>query len=313
MPRAIWTGAISFGLVNVPVRMYSAVSEHDLHFNFVHEPDGSRIGYEKICKTEGKPVPDKEIVKAFEYEDGEWVYMTDEDFATAKVEGYRSIDISDFVPYDEIDPIFFEKTYYLGPQEGSEKVYALLVRAMEESGLAALAKYVMRDRQNLGCLRIRDGVITLEKMYFADEIRPTDDVEPKGAKVDRRELEMAAQLIERFTGHFEPEKYEDTYRDALCEIIEAKRKGKEVHAVAPEEPEHPTDIMEALRASLDAAKGRRSAQRSSGRNGGGRGRNGKDLGDLSLDQLRERAKRADVKGRSKMSKDELVAALERES
>src|SRR3712207_1385797 len=122
MPRAIWTGSISFGLVNVPVRMYGAISENDLHFNFVHAPDGSRIGYEKVCKQEGKPVPDDEIVKAFEYEKGEWVYMTDEDFAAAETEGHRAIDIRDFVPYDEIDPIYFEKTYYLGPQEGSERV-----------------------------------------------------------------------------------------------------------------------------------------------------------------------------------------------
>src|SRR5215204_7189232 len=152
---------ISFGLVNVPVRMYSAIDEHDLHFNYVHEKDGSRIGYEKYCKAEEKPVPDDEIVKAFEVEKGEFVYMADEDFEAAQVEGYKTIAIRDFVPYDEIDPIFFERTYYLGPQEGAEKVYALLLRAMEDSELAAITTYVLRDRQNLGCLRIRDGAIVL--------------------------------------------------------------------------------------------------------------------------------------------------------
>ena len=184
MPRAIWTGSISFGLVNVPVRMYSAIEENDLHFNYVHEPDGSRIGYQKFCKEEERPVPDEEIVKAFEIEKGEWVYMTDEDFEAAAPETHRTIDIRDFVPYGDIDPIYFERTYFLGPQENGEKIYALLVRAMEDSGLAAIAKYVMRDKQHLGCLRVRDGVITLEKMFFADEIRPVDEIKPARVKVD---------------------------------------------------------------------------------------------------------------------------------
>jgi DNA end-binding protein Ku len=169
VPRAIWSGTISFGLVNVPVRMFSAVSEHTLHFHYLHVKDDSRIGYEKVCKAEGTPVPDEEIVKAFEIEPGEYVYMQDEDFEAAQVEGHRSLDIRDFVPYEQIDPVYFDRTYHLGPQEGSERVYALLVRAMEESGLAAIGKYVMRDRQYLGALRVRDGVLTLERMYFADE------------------------------------------------------------------------------------------------------------------------------------------------
>ena len=302
MPRAIWSGAISFGLVNVPVRMYGATAEHDLHFHYVHAPDGSRIGYEKICKLEQKPVPNEEIVKAFEFEKGEYVYMSDEDFEAAETQGHKTIDIRDFVPYDEIDPIYFEKTYYLGPQEGAEKVYSLLVRAMEQARLAAIAKYVMRDRQNLGCLRVREGVITLEKMYFADEIRPLDDVAPGDAAVNERELEMAAELIDRFAGTFEPEKYEDTYRDTLCEIIHAKREGKDVHAEPVAEPEQPSDLMAALRASLEAAQRRR------GRAGGAPPRDG-DLARLSKDELLERARRADIRGRSQMSKEELVEAL----
>ncbi len=191
-PRAIWTGSISFGLVNVPVRMYSAVDEHDLHFNLIHEPDDSRIGYQKVCKKEEKPVPDNEIVKAFEFEKDEFVVLTDEDFEAVKSEGVKSIDISDFVPYDEVDPIYFERTYYLGPQNGGEKVYALLRKAMEETKLAAIAKFVMRDRQHLGCLRVRDGVITLERMFFHDEIRPSDEIAPTGVRVGKGELEMAS-------------------------------------------------------------------------------------------------------------------------
>ena len=298
MPRAIWSGAISFGLVNVPVRMYSAIDEHDLHFHYLHVKDDSRIGYEKICKKEGKPVADDEIVKAFEYEKGEYVYMTEEDFDAAEAEGFKTIDIRDFVPYDEIDPIYFEKTYFLGPAEGADKVYALLVRAMEDAGLAAIAKYVMRDKQHLGCLRVRDGVITLEKMYFADEIRPVDEIKPKNANVEDAELKMAARLIESFSGAFEPGKYRDSYRDALCEIIAAKRKGKEVHREAPEEPEKTPDLMAALRASLEAVEGRRPGRAA-----------GDGLDGLSKDELYERAKRADIPGRADMSKDELIEAL----
>ncbi len=260
MPRAIWSGSISFGLVNVPVRMYSAISETDLHFHYVHAPDASRIGYEKVCKAEGRLVPDEEIVKAFEYEKGEYVYMTDEDFEAAEAGPIRTIDIRDFVPYEEIDPIYFEKTYYLGPQDGAERVYSLLGRALKDSGLAGIAKFVLRDRQHLGCLRMRDGVITLERMYFADEVRPSDEIKPADAKVDGRELEMATELIERFTSSWEPERYEDTYRDTLCEIIKQKRKGKKVRVEQPAEAEEPADLMEALRASLEAAKKERDAK-----------------------------------------------------
>jgi DNA end-binding protein Ku len=300
MPRSIWSGSISFGLVNVPVRLYSAVSEHKLRFHFVHEKDSSPIGYEKICKKEGKPVPDDEIVKAFEFEKGEFVTMTDEDFEAARVEGYRSIDIRDFVPADEIDPVFFRHTYHVGPQEGAERVYALLVRAMEQSGLVGIAQFVMRDRQNLGCVRVRDGVLALEQMYFADEIREPDEIRPERAKVERRELDLALQLIESFTGHFDPARYRDTYRDALCEVIEAKRRGETLHAPAEPEEEGVPDLMEALRRSIAAARG--------GGNGNGGGRDG-DLQGKTKAELLELAREADVPGRSSMGKAELVRAL----
>jgi DNA end-binding protein Ku len=300
MPRAIWSGSISFGLVSVPVRMYSAVEEHTLHFNYVHAPDGSRIGYEKICKAEDKPVPDDEIVKAFEYEKGEWVYMTDEDFEAAAADNHRTIDIRTFVPYEEIDPIFFERSYYLAPQEDGAKVYALLVRAMERSGLAAVAKWVMRDRQNLGLLRVREGAITLERMHFADEIRPAENLTPKDADVSKQELAMAEQLIEHFKGTFDPSEYRDTYRDSLCEIIKAKRKGKEVRVEREPEAEAPTDLMAALRASVEAA-GRRGSRVASDEGGG--------YEDMSREELYELAKEADIPGRSEMSKKELAKAL----
>jgi DNA end-binding protein Ku len=305
MPRAIWSGAISFGLVNVPVRMYSAISEHKLQFHFVHAPDQSPIGYQKICKLENKPVPDDEVVKAFEFEPGEYVFMTDEDFEAARVEGYKTIEITDFVPYEQVDPIYFARTYYLGPEEGGEKVYSLLLRAMEDSGLAGIAKFVMRDRQYLGALRVRDGVITLEQMYFADEIRPPDEIKPPKTKVSKEELAMAEQLIDRFAGEFEPKKYKDTYRDALCEIIRSKRAGKEVHRAQETEEAAPPDLLEALRASIAAAGGNGRSRRARASGNGSRG----DLSELSKSELDERARRAKIPGRSKMSKDELIEAL----
>ena len=299
MPRAIWSGAISFGLVNVSVRMYSGIDEHKLHFNYLHKKDDSRIGYEKVCKQEDKPVPDEEIVKAFEYAKGEYVYMTDEDFETAaaKAEGFKTIEIRDFVPYADIDPIYFERTYYLGPADGADKVYRLLVKAMEDSELAAIGKYVMRDKQNLGCVRVRDGVLTLERMYFADEIRPLDEIKPKSSRVSKEELALAQQLIDSLTGEFKPEKYKDTYRDALLDVIKRKRKGEKVHVEPAEEAEEVPDLMEALRASLQSGRKSRNGKRSDG------------LGRLSKQDLYERAKKADVSGRADMSKEELIEAL----
>jgi DNA end-binding protein Ku len=305
--RAIWSGSIAFGLVNAPVRMYSAIDEHDLDLHLVHEKDGGRIGYLKVCTLEEEPVPANEVVKALEVADGELVYLTDEDFEAAQEEGYRAIEILDFVPYEQIDPIYFERSFYLGPQDGAEKVYALLVRAMERAGLAAIARYVFHDRQQLGCLRVRDGVITLEKMYFADEIRPHDELAPKGTRVGTRELETALSLIQGIAGDFEPERYEDVYRKRLLEIVKRKRKGEEVTRRRPEEPQEPTDLLAALRESVQAMKrdgtSPASRTRSNGRNGG------KALEQLTVDELRERARRRDLKGRSGMSKRELVRAL----
>jgi len=251
-PRSIWTGSITFGLVNVPVRVFTAVHEHKLSFHLVHEKDDGPIGYQKICKTEDKPVPDDEIVKVFEYEKGEFVEMTDEDFEAAQVEGQHTIDLEDFVPYEQIDPTFFQHTYLVAPQDDAERAYALLVRAMEESGLAGIGKFVMRNRQYLGCLRVRDGVITLEQMYFADEVdAPESVVAKKLPTVDKRQLDMALSLVESFTGDWEPKKYKDTYHDELVKVIEAKRKGREIRHVREPEEEGPPDLMEALRLSLE--------------------------------------------------------------
>src|SRR3954447_25837583 len=175
--------------------------------------------------------------------------MSDEDFEAARVEGQHTIDLEDFVPYEQIDPTFFAHTYLVGPQEGAERPYSLLVRAMEETGLAGIGKFVMRSRQYLGCLRIRNGVLTLEQMYFADEVDAPESVQPELDEVPKRELDMAKTLIDNFSGDWQPEKYEDTYREALCEVIRQKRKGKDVHVRPQVEEEAPPDLMQALRES----------------------------------------------------------------
>jgi DNA end-binding protein Ku len=198
------------------------------------------------------------------------VYLEEKDFQAAKVEGYKTFQIEDFVAYEDIDPIYFEKTFYLGPQDGAEKVYALLVKAMENSGLAGLGTYIMRDREQLGCLRVREGALTLEKMFFANEIRPIKEIKPTSSSVAKGELEMAERLIDHFTGKFKPEKYKDTYTAALKKVVKAKQQGKEVHAAPEQREEQVPDLMEALRASLEAHRGTaaRRSRSSSSRDGG---------------------------------------------
>jgi len=302
-PRSLWTGSISFGLVNVPVRIFSAVHEHKLHFHLIHAKDDSPIGYEKICKLEEKPVANDEIVKAFEYSKGEFVQLTDEDFEAVQVEGQRTIDLEDFVPYEQIDPVFFAHTYLVGPQEGAERPYSLLVRAMEDSGLAGIGKFVMRNRQYLGCLHIRNGILTLEQLHFADEVDAPETILPeKLPSVAKREREMATQLIESFSGDWKPEKYEDTYTAALNDIVKRKRRGQQVHRVREPEEEETPDLLEALRLSLQQSRGGRTRRNGSSRNGDG-------TSSMTKDELQKRAKKLGIEGRSKMSKDELAKAV----
>jgi DNA end-binding protein Ku len=265
LPRSLWTGSISFGLVNVPVRVYSAVHEHKLRFHLVHEKDDGPIGYEKICKLEDKAVPNDEIVKAFEYRKGELVHLTDEDFEAAQVEGQHTIELEDFVPYEQIDPTFFAHAYLVGPQNGAERPYSLLVRAMEDAELAGIGKFVMRNRQYMGCVHVRDGILTLEQLYFADEVDPPKGILPsKLPDVDKRELELASRLIESFSGDWKPEKYKDTYTNALKKVVKARVEGRDVHRAPEPETDEPVDLMEALRLSVEQSKG--------GRRNGSKGR-----------------------------------------
>lgn len=305
MPRAIWSGSILFGLVSVPVRLYSAIDEKDLHFHLLHRKDDSRIGYDKICKKEGKVVPDDEIGTAYEVSKGKYVYLDDEDFEAAEPKGYRTFDLTDFVPLAEIDPIYLDRTYYLAPAEGGEKVYAVLMRAMEKSDLAAIGTYIMRNKQHLGCLRVRDGVLLLSQLYFADEIRPSTGLRQKGIRVGAPELEMAGELIDRYTGSFDIGKYRDSYRESLLKVIRTKQKGHDVHvdrgATNGNDEGAPSDLLDALRESvaLHSNGKRRSRNRDDSR----------ELAGLTKRELVQRAKDAKVEGYSTMNKDDLVAAL----
>ena len=262
MPRALWSGAISFGLVNAPVRMYTAISEHNVHFNMLRAKDAERIHYRKVAGSSGREVPDDQIVKGYEISDGEYVTLTDEEIAAAHVEGDKVIEIHEFVPLEEIDPIVFERTYYLGPAEGAERVYALFAEALDSSGLVGIASFVFHDRDQLAAVRPKDGALLLSRMYFADEIRDEDGILPdRKRSVDKKELKLATDLIERMQGSFDHSAYHDRYRDRLMAIIQKKRKGETITAPKVEERKAPSDLMEALEASLSEAVGRSKARK----------------------------------------------------
>ena len=255
MPRAMWKGAISFGLVTIPVAVYPATEEKTLRFNQLHDEDGGRIRYKRVCEKDGEEVSFEHIVKGFEVEKDRYVVLTDEDVNAIPVESSRAIDIHRFVDLDEIDPVMFKKSYYLVPEETGAKAYALLREAMADDGRVGIAKVSFRDKEHLAALRFKDDAFVLETMYWPDEIREADfggiDV---SAKIRGQELEMAKQLIESLSGEWNPEEYADEYRQALLQIVEAKLNGQEIEVVAPEPTAKVVDLMEALKASVAAAK-----------------------------------------------------------
>jgi DNA end-binding protein Ku len=258
MPRSIWRGAISFGLVNVPVKLYSAVSKKTVRFNQLHEADQQRIQMKRWCPGEDAEVPYEEIVKGYEISPDRYVVITPEELESLDPQKTRTIDIEDFVDLDEIDPLYYEHPYYLVPDTGAAKAYKLLLTALQESNKVAIARVVIRSKEYLTAIRAADGVLTMETMLFADELVPTDQLDElpeEDVKATEREVEMAKQLIESLSTEFEPEKYRDEYRERVLELIERKAAGEEITVqAAPEEPAKVPDLMAALEASLAEAK-----------------------------------------------------------
>jgi DNA end-binding protein Ku len=267
MARAIWSGSISFGLLNVPVKLYSAVSKQTVRFRELREGDGSRVKHKRVAESDGKEVPYEKIVKGYEYAPDQYVVLSRDELSELEPQRSRAIEIQDFVDLDSIDPIYFEQPYYLGPDKGAERAYALLVQALKESRKVAIARFVLRNKEHLAAIRPMEDVLTLTTMRFHDEVSSPKDLdgevfeEAKPKKPEKRELEMAKQLIDSLTSEFEPDQYRDEYREELLDLLERKAAGKEVVSAPTEEPK-PTkapDLMSALEESLAAVKGEEAA------------------------------------------------------
>jgi DNA end-binding protein Ku len=251
--RPIWSGTISFGLVSVPVKMYSATESKELRFHFLHKKDLQPIGYDKVRKDTGRHVDPDDVVRGFEIEKGRYVPIEDEDLDRLDVELTHSVDICDFVDLEEIDPIYYRKAYYLLPQDEAEKPYRLLVKALDETAKVGIAKVVIRNKQHLAALRAHDGVLVLETMYYADEVRKPEKANGN-VRVQKAEVDMAKSLVDNLSAPFKPEKYDDTYRKELLSLIRAKAKGKKLPEPQEEEEAEVVDLMAALRESVDQTR-----------------------------------------------------------
>jgi DNA end-binding protein Ku len=270
--RSIWNGVLSFGLVNIPVKVYPAVEEKDFSFRLLHRKCHTPITYAKRCPACGTDVGADEIVRGYEYARGQFVVVTQEELASLPLPTTRAIEISDFVSLEEIDPLYFSRPYYLAPGDGGQKAYALLHRAMADTNRVALAKVALRQRESLACVRIYRRALVLETMLYADEIRRPENLPeidyPQA--LDPRELDMAKRLVESLSAPFEPEKYHDGYRRALEELIGGKIAGRQVVVPPAPAPAKVVDLMEALRASIEQAEKERAPAARAGRAGAGR-------------------------------------------
>jgi DNA end-binding protein Ku len=297
MPRAIWSGSISFGLLNVPIRLYSAVSRKNVSFRELRSSDGSRIRHKRVAEADGEEVPYDEIVKGYEISPESYVVVTRDELEEIDPKRTRAIEIQDFVDLDDIDPIYFDHPYYLGPDKGAEKAYALLVKAMGDAKKVAVARFVLRNREHLAAIRPAGNVLTMATMRFADEVVAPDelgeDVVPQdGHKLEKREVDMAKQLIDSLTSDFDPEKYRDEYREELLALIDRKAKGESVVEPVSEEPKatKAPDLMAALEESLAAVRGEPL---------GGDGDGDKPKKRSSGSKARSRAKTSQSKSRSR--------------
>jgi DNA end-binding protein Ku len=261
----MWTGAIRFGLVNVPVKLFSATAQKELSFHMLHEKDGGRIRQKRVCAVDGEEVPFDQVVKGYEIHKGQYVEISPEELARYHPKATQAIDIEDFVDLVEIDPIFYDRTYYLAPDRGAGKAYVLLLEAMKEMGKVGIARVVMRTKQYLCAVRPMGGALALSTLLYADEVRSLDEVEalPDEAELapKPRELQMAKSLIDSLAAPFEPDKYKDEYREQVLALIERKAAGEEiaVQEVPEAAPTEVPDLMSALQASLDAVRGAESS------------------------------------------------------
>src|SRR3954452_13379241 len=261
MARAIWSGSISFGLLNVPVKLYSAVARRGISLREIRESDGARIRHRRVAEGTDEEVPYEKIQKAFEITSGNYVPITKDEMAALAPEKSRAIEVQDFVDLGEIDPIYFASHYSLGPAEGAEKAYSLLASAMEASGKVAISRFVFRNKEHLAALRTDKGILTLTTMRFADEVVPPDELDDvlpaEKPKVAKKEVEMAEKLIDSLTSDFDPTAYRDEYREELMSLIERKAEGKEIVTPEASEPEatKAPDLMAALEESIAAVKG----------------------------------------------------------
>ncbi len=253
MPRAIWKGAVSFGMVSIPIKLYTATEEKDVAFHLLHQKDGARIKTQRYCPEDEAVVEWNDVVRGYEIAPEQYVIMEPEDFDKVPVDTTHTIEITDFVPQEQIDPIHYQRTYYLEPEKVGGKPFALLREVLKDSKLVALAKVTLRQKEQLCTLRLYENTIALETMLYADEIRPAVDLDVPDVEVGDRELKMAKSLVEMLTGDFEPEKYQDNYREALLELIERKAEGQEIKRPKPVAGKV-TDLMEALRQSIESAR-----------------------------------------------------------
>jgi DNA end-binding protein Ku len=304
MARALWSGSLSFGLVNVPVQLVSAARDLDYHFNELHEKDNARIEQRRYCSEEDEEVLWEEVARSFDL-DGKQVIVTDEELASVQPRKTRTIDIERFVDLPDVDPIYFDHPYFLvpaGDSEGTLRAYRLLVEVMSRTERAALGRFVMRTKEYLAAVRVRDGALTLTTMRFHDEVRPTGPIPTGGKKPAKQALDNATAVIEELSTDWDPESYTDCYRERLRRVIEDKRKRRKIEVPEPEKQPSPApDLMAALERTLQNAKAGRDIR--TGPDGDG------DLGDLSKEELEKRAKKEGIRGRTKMSKKELVEAL----
>jgi DNA end-binding protein Ku len=266
--HTMWKGSISFGLVNIPIKMFAATEEKDVRFRYLHKECMSPIKYQKVCPVCDKEIKDEEIVRGYEYEPSHFIIVDENELNSLKSEvNGRNIEILDFVNLSEIDPIYFEKTYYLSPQENGGKAYSLLEKAMLDTGKIAIARITIRNKQSLACLRVSNEILVMETIFYPDEVRPVSQVPglPEKVEINEKELDIATKLIESLTASFEPEKYKDNYREALNELINKKIAGKEIEVSKVVPQRNVIDLMEALQASLKESQKKGVATKKSGK------------------------------------------------